>query len=98
MQYSASDEFADLGTSKVGTDFFADSRDEIEGVIAPEDYYYFMAEFTKENVLSKTKDGGIYTIGYHLMIAGKKTEINLRAGMVQEKDGPQLIVGIISGE
>ena len=56
-----------------------------------------MAEFTKENVLEKTKKGGIYTIGYHLMIAGQKTEINLRAGIVQEKDGPQLIVGIISG-
>ena len=98
MQYSASDEFAGLGTSKVGLDFFEDSRNEIEGVIAPEDYYYFMAEFTKENVLAKTKKGGIYTIGYHLMIAGQKTEINLRAGIVQEKDGPQLIVGIISGE
>ncbi|MCR5598220.1 MAG: GGDEF domain-containing phosphodiesterase, partial [Lachnospiraceae bacterium] len=98
MQYSASDEFADLGTSTLGTDFFADSRKEIEGVIAPEDYYYFMAEFTKENVLSKTADGGIYTISYHLMIAGKKTEINLRAGIVKEKDGRQLIVGIIMGE
>ena len=98
MQYSASDEYADLGTSKVGLDFFEDSRKEIEGVIAPEDYYYFMAEFTKENILSKTADGGIFTISYHLMIAGKKTEINLRAGIVQEKDGPQLIVGIIMGK
>lgn len=98
MQYSATDEYADLGTSKVGLDFFGDSRNEIEGLIAPEDYYYFMAEFTKENILAKTKKGGVYTISYHLMIAGKKTEINLRAGIVQEKDGPQLIVGIISGE
>ena len=98
IQYSASDEFSELGTSRFGSDFFEDSRDGIEGLIAPEDYYYFMAEFTKERVLGKVKKGEIYILNYHLMMAGKKRELCLRAGLVKEKDGEQLIVGITQGQ
>ena len=94
MQYSAAREYSDLGTSKAGLDFFADSLKESEDKILPEDYDEFKKVFTKENVLEKTKDGSVFKIHYRLKIGGEPVRISLRAGLLQEKDGPQLIVGV----
>ena len=55
---------------------------------------YFMSVFSREKILEKTKNGGIYKIRYRLMIGGEAVKITLRAGMVLEKDGAQLIVGV----
>ena len=94
MQYSATKELSALKTSKAGTDFFSDSIRDAKAVIVPEDTEYFESNFSREQVLEKAKNGGIYTIHYRLVIDGKPVKINLRAGMVNEKDGPQLIVGV----
>ena len=40
------------------------------------------------------ENGGVYNIHYRLMINGEPTMVSLRAGLVREKDGEQLIVGI----
>ncbi|MCR5802182.1 MAG: hypothetical protein K6G57_07625, partial [Lachnospiraceae bacterium] len=94
MQYSATKELSDLKTAKAGTDFFSDSIRDAKAIIVPEDTEYFESNFSREQVLEKTKNGGIYTIHYRLVIDGKPVKINLRAGMVNEKGGPQLIVGV----
>ncbi|MCR4655964.1 MAG: EAL domain-containing protein [Lachnospiraceae bacterium] len=94
MQYSASREFLALGTSKAGTDFFKDSYKDIRTAIYPDDLEHFMSEFSKERILERIKDSGVYKINYRLMINNEPVMISLRAGMVQEKDGPQLIVGV----
>ena len=94
MQYSASRDYSELNTSKAGEDFFADSVRDSREVICPEDMDYFMSVFSKEKILEKTKNGGIYKIRYRLLIGGEAVKITLRAGMVLEKDGAQLIVGV----
>ena len=94
MQYSAADNFSDLGTSKLGLDFFGDSRKEISMVICPEDLDYFKSAFTKEKVLKRTEKGQIFKIRYRLMIGGEPVKVTLRAGMTGENDGAQLIVGV----
>ncbi len=94
MEYRASEEFSNLGTPKAGTDFFAESREQIRNSIAPEDYDKFMQEFTKERILYKTLRGEVFEIDYRLMLGGEPVKVNLRAGVIQEKDGPQLIVGV----
>jgi hypothetical protein len=94
MQYSASKDYSDLATSRAGLDFFADSIRDIKGVICDEDLDYFMSVFSREQVLNRVKNGGVYNIHYRIMINGKPTRISLRAGMVKEKDGEQLIVGV----
>ncbi len=97
MQYSSSDEFSNLGTSRAGVDFFGDSREEIRSSIVPEDYDMFMKEFTKENVLGKTQRGELFVLNYRLKLGKEPVQITLRAGIVREKDGPQLIVGVAKG-
>ena len=94
MQYSASNEFSSLGTPKFGMDFYADSRNEIEDKIFPDDYDTFMEEFTRENILEKTADGDVFMLNYRLIMSGRPVDITLRAGLVKEKDGLKLIVGV----
>ena len=94
MQYSAAKEYSDLATSRAGTDFFEDSIRDSKGVICSEDMDYFMSAFSKEQILNAVKDGGVFNIHYRIMINGEPTRISLRAGMVREKDGSQLIVGV----
>ncbi len=94
IQYSATREYSDLHTSRAGVDFYADSICDSRDVVYPDDLDYLLRELTKEKILSRTKDGGVFKIRYRLMLNGEPVRITLRAGMVQEKDGPQLIVGV----
>ncbi|MBR5419861.1 MAG: EAL domain-containing protein [Lachnospiraceae bacterium] len=97
MQYSASREYSEMGTSKAGSDFFAESYEESKGLIHPDDYEQFTRLFTKENVLAETENGKLYVIRYRLKFGDDYAKIYLRAGQVKEKDGMQLIVGICLG-
>ena len=63
-------------------------------VICPDDFEYFMSVFSKKQILDRVNKGEVYNIHYRLMINDVPTKISLRAGLVKEKDGPQLIVGI----
>ncbi len=94
MQYSAQKEYADLGTSKLGMDFFADSHKEITAVVHPDDLEHVMSELTMENVLKKTKNHKVFILRYRLKLGEEYVPITLRAGQVEEKDGVQIIVGV----
>ncbi|MCR4764100.1 MAG: EAL domain-containing protein [Lachnospiraceae bacterium] len=94
MQYSATSEYRGLKTSDLGRDFFEDSRREIEGIIYPDDLASFRDGFTMEKILERTKDGGVFKMHYRLMMGGKPVMVTLRAGMVKEKEGDELVVGV----
>ncbi len=94
MQYSASEQFAQMGTSRFGSDFFEDSRKEVQPMIIPEDKDMFMSEFTKEKILGKTSNGGVFQLRYRIRLGDKPVRLTCRAGLVNEKDGPQLVVGV----
>ena len=94
MIYSASKEYEGMQTSKAGLDFFEDTRKESSDRIADEDYDRVMAELSRENILEQTKDGKLFKTRYHLDLGNGYVHVTLRAGLVNEKDGPQLIVGV----
>ena len=54
----------------------------------------FLSVFTKENVLADIERSGIFAVSYRLMIDGEPRYMRLKAGMVEEKNGRRLIVGI----
>ncbi|MCR4989969.1 MAG: EAL domain-containing protein [Lachnospiraceae bacterium] len=94
MQYSAAKEYSEMGSSTIGIDFFKDAIEESKGRMHPDDYDVFVTKFTKEEILKTVKKGKVYKIHYRLMIKGEPVKITLRAGLVEEKDGPQLIIGV----
>ena len=63
-------------------------------MIHPDDLEYFLSVFSKEKIIERTRAGRIYKISYRLILNEEPVRVNLRASLVQEQDGPQLIVGV----
>lgn len=94
MEYSSSDEYSEQGISKAGADFFADSRRNSKGLIHPDDFEELMKVLTMENILAAVQNGRVFTHTYRMKLGSDYTRLCLRAGLVKEKDGKQLIIGI----
>ena len=94
MQYSASKEYSDLRSSKVGLNFFEDAIRESRFLVYPDDMDILEENLTKEKILEKHENGEILMLKYRLILEGEFVWVCLRAGVVKEKDGPQIIVGI----
>ena len=84
----------DFAQKKEGTDFFGTVRSAGDIFNHPEDQKHFLSVFTKENVMAEIERNGIFTLGYRVMIEGRPRYVQLKAAMVEEKEGPRLIVGL----
>ena len=85
---------ADFAQAKEGTDFFRTVREAGDIFNHPEDQKHFLSAFTKENVMAEIKRNGIFTLGYRVMIEDKSRYVQLKAAMVEEKEGARLVVGL----
>ena len=94
IEYSASRDYAELGLEKRGEGFFDSAIEQAPRSLYYEDLNMFLSTMTKENVMKDIKDHGLFALDYRLMINGVPEYVTLKAAMVQEKDGPQLIVGV----
>ena len=95
-EYSVKREYAELGIEKEGDRFFDRSRGDNTRVIWPEDREMYLSMMTKENMLKEIERHGMFTMSYRLNISGSPLYVSLKAAMVEEKDGPQLIIGVIN--
>ena len=94
-RYSATEEYEVLNLSEEGEDFFNRARRDSRRVISPRDLNRFATTFTKANVMEEISKEGSFSLRYRMrMKGGKDRWVNLRAALVEEKDGPQLIVGV----
>ncbi|MDO4806975.1 MAG: diguanylate cyclase [Coriobacteriales bacterium] len=93
-QYSATSTYDHLCLAKSGADFFEDTLRQGASAIYEEDRNLVFSMLKKENVLSDIQTTGIFVLNYRLVLEGVPTYVSLKAAMVDEKDGPQLIVGV----
>ena len=93
-EFSASASFETFAQAKEGPDFFAAAREAARTCSHPEDLNRFLSIFTPENILSEIERHGIFTLSYRLMLNGSSLYVQLKAAMVEEKEGRRLIVGI----
>ena len=94
-EFSATDDYVEsFAQAKDGTDFFGTVREVARFFNHPEDLPRFLSAFTKENILTEVARSGIFTLGYRLMMEGKPIHIQMKAAMVEEKEGLRLIVGL----
>ena len=96
MEYGATEEFEGLGVAKFGSNFFEKAREENISKVYEEDQAIFRERFTKENVIHDIEEKGLFVLHYRIMINDVPTYIALKGGVVQEKDGPQLIIGVVN--
>ena len=95
-EYNATEEYEEFGLEKTGKDFFASTLKESQWAVFPEDKERYYSMFTKENVLASIRENGVFALNYRLLFGGRPTYVCLKAAMVEEKDGPQLIIGLIN--
>ena len=94
-EFSATDDYAEsLAQAKEGTDFFNKVREVARTYNHPDDLSRFLTAFTKENVIAEVEHSGIFTLGYRLMMDGSPIHVQMKAAMVEEKEGVRLIVGL----
>ena len=91
---STQDYEEDLAQAKEGTDFFNKVREVARQTNYPEDFDLFMAAFTKDNIMSEIERSGSFSLGYRFVMDGRPVYVQMKAAMVEEKEGPRLIVGL----
>ena len=94
-EMSAADEYRTFSQAPEGEDFFGTTREEIHKIIHPEDLDRFLKEFTQEKVLEEIGKNGAYALRYRIVLDGRPVHALLKAVLVEEKDGPRLIVALI---
>ena len=94
-EFSSTDEYVkSFGQPKEGSRFFEMIRGIAPTYNHPEDVQLFLSAFTEENVYSEIERSGIFTLGFRLMMRGKARHVQMKAAMVEEKEGLRLIVGL----
>lgn len=94
-EFSATDDYVErFAQAKEGEDFFNKVRDVAREYNHPGDLPHFLSVFTKENIMEEIERSGIFTFGYRLMMKGKPIYVQMKAAMVEEKEGLRLIVGL----
>ncbi len=95
LGFSVTEGYKTLGISSEGDDFFKKSLENGAKVVYLEDMELYMDSFNKENVMKEIDDKGVYSLNYRLMLDGVPRYVCLKAAIIDEEDGPQLIVGIL---
>ena len=93
-EYSSTKDYAGLNLPKEGEDFFAQSRMESTRHVYPDDITKFQTLLTRDNILEEIKKNGYCAFQYRMLLEGEITYVSLKAALVEEQDGPQLIIGI----
>ena len=96
IEYSASEEYKELGLPRAGDDFISFSRKRFEEIIYPEDQERFLDGFLKEKVMSELDAHGIYTLTFRLMFKNVPTYVHLKATRMIKKEGHHIVIGISS--
>ena len=91
---STSDYEESLAQEKTGTDFFTKVVEVAKQANHPDDLKLFLTAFNKENIMSEIKRDGSFSLSYRLMMEGKPINVQMKAAMIEEKEGVRLIVGL----
>ena len=94
-EFSSTDDFEkSFAQAKDGTDFFTVLRDAALVYNYPDDRERFVSACTKENMLSEIEKNGIFSFVYRILMDGRPVYVQLNAAMVEEKEGPRLVIGL----
>ena len=94
-EFSATDDYEKgFAQAKEGENFFEKVREVALLYNYPEDLTRFLTSFTKENILAEIGRSGIFTLGYRFMMDGRPIHVQMKAAIVEEKEGKRLVVGL----
>ena len=89
-QYSASEEYAKLGTTRSGEDFFSDAAEDIKKYIHKDDVKRVLSEMRKDRLLANLEESGSLAFTYR-QVLGERT-VYVSMNVVRPKNDPMHIV------
>ncbi|MER2236338.1 MAG: diguanylate cyclase, partial [Candidatus Limivicinus sp.] len=93
-EYTSTADYAGLNVPKEGDDFYGTSREQSARLIWPEDLGRFQSMLTQDRILGEIRKDGVFTMRYRMNIDGEPRYTGLKAALIEEQDGPQLIIGV----
>ncbi|MBQ1536917.1 MAG: GGDEF domain-containing protein [Ruminococcus sp.] len=94
-QYSASTEYAKLGTATQGKDFFVDARNDIAEHIHNSDATYLLHELEKDRLLDTLHHSGSATFRYRMLLDGRQQYMSMV--VVKPKDDDRhIVMGVLN--
>lgn len=88
--YSSSEQYAKLGTTVEGSDFFTDAASDIRIYIHPDDVSATLQKLRKDRLLHDLQQNGMVSITYRQILGGKHRYVNMQ--VVQPLNDPHHIV------
>ena len=93
-EFSATNEYQNIGLPTSGEDFFTQSMINVKTCIYPEDQPLFDQRFTRENLMYEVRKNGVFSMHYRLMMDGQPKKVSLKIALVKESNGEKLIAGV----
>ena len=97
-EYSAISTYDAFALPKEGKDFFDAALRVVKSHTYPDDIPHISREWSKENILRQINKNGIYRLYYRIMLGGRPVRVCLKAALIEESDGAQLIIGVTNME
>lgn len=96
-EFSSTPEFSQsLAQAKAGTRFFVTMREAVREYCYPDDLDRVLSLLNRQNMLAEIERCGIFSLGYRMLTGGRPTYYMLKAALVEEKEGPRLVVGLVN--
>lgn len=93
--YSSSDVYAQLGTSKQGSDFFADTIEDVKKYIYKDDVDYVLAELDKKTLVSNLRQSGTVVLTYRQQLGDDIKYVSLNV-VVPKNDPAHIVIGVLN--
>ena len=95
IQFVLDDRYKEVEMLPEGDDYFGLVRQKAMDVAYSEDREMFLAAFTKENIMKDIDQKGVFALNLRILIQDMPRFTCLKAAMIEEENGSQIIVGMI---
>ena len=94
-EFTATDDYVEsFSQAKEGENFFQTLREAVSIYSHPEDRSRVLSQLNLEQIMAEIRKSGIFTLVYRIMKDGRPFYIQMTAAIVEEKEGPRLILGL----
>ncbi|MDO4798484.1 MAG: EAL domain-containing protein, partial [Coriobacteriales bacterium] len=96
-EFSSTPEFSQtFARAKEGADFFVVMREATRDYCHSDDVDRVLSLLDRQNMLEEIERSGIFSLGYRILTGGRPKYYMLKAALVEEKEGPRLVVGLVN--
>ena len=93
-EYTSAASFDAFAMPGEGQDFFSDFREKSIHAVHKEEQNRVFTALSMENILQEVEKNGIFTLTFRMIMNDEPRYVQLKAAIVEEKDGRRLVVGV----